>query len=153
MVVKMPDREGAVAAARKEAPFVLTESQGSLAILLERVQDVDWASKNDVDLTRRSRASPAKTLCCFRLAVLRRPIVCSTCITCVKRLWTFRKCISAPGVVINDQRRSIIAGACANCVWRGKGAQCSFYVGENEGWDQEFDKYVFLLFRIVFIPG
>lgn len=34
-----------------------------------------------------------------------------------------------------------------NCVWNSKGAQCSFYLGKNCGWDSKWDVYAFLHFR------
>jgi hypothetical protein len=67
------------------------------------------------------------------------------------RSWLYgRKSVPLPIV-------SLFAGACANCIWHSKGAQCEFYGGKSAHWDSEIDMCVHpsplsAFFRSVLIP-
>ncbi|GFG07309.1 hypothetical protein IFM5058_03356 [Aspergillus udagawae] len=43
---------------------------------------------------------------------------------------------------VDGKRRGLFVGACANCIWHSKGAQCEFYGGKSAHWDSEMDMTV-----------
>ncbi|GIC92481.1 uncharacterized protein Aud_008947 [Aspergillus udagawae] len=43
---------------------------------------------------------------------------------------------------VDCKRRGLLAGACANCIWHSRGAQCEFYGGKSAHWDSEMDMTV-----------
>ncbi|PKX97254.1 DUF3716 domain-containing protein [Aspergillus novofumigatus IBT 16806] len=52
---------------------------------------------------------------------------------------TFLKCIVSPEYDSNGTTRALFQGACANCLWHGKGSTCEFYLGRNKQWDSGDD--------------
>ncbi|GIK03879.1 hypothetical protein Aspvir_007954 [Aspergillus viridinutans] len=52
IAITVPNREGAVAAAQREVPFALNKIQPSLVKLLDVGREIEWASRNNVDVTR-----------------------------------------------------------------------------------------------------
>ncbi|GIK03880.1 hypothetical protein Aspvir_007955 [Aspergillus viridinutans] len=49
MVVTIPSREGALAAAQREVPFALNKVQQSLVKLLDTGRELEWVSRNETE--------------------------------------------------------------------------------------------------------
>ncbi|GFF47728.1 hypothetical protein IFM46972_08369 [Aspergillus udagawae] len=80
---------------------------------------------------------------CHRDAFLlqrRGEVAIEACTQCAKNGGVFQSCVAAPEVVgDDDKRRVLFAGACANCIWHSKGAQCEFYAGKSSHWNSDDD--------------
>ncbi|EAW15660.1 DUF3716 domain-containing protein [Aspergillus fischeri NRRL 181] len=136
MPVQFADREGALAAARKEVPFSLTKPHESLIILMDPARPLEWVSRNGIDQKKDVKNENHQNAV---LLYTRGVEPDEPCKSCANGAGTFRRCIAAPDFLINEERRSLFVGACANCVWNSKGSQCSFYLGKGHGWDTKHD--------------
>jgi hypothetical protein len=80
---------------------------------------------------------------CHRDALLlqtRGEIAVELCNQYAKKGGVFQSCVSASEMFGDDgKRRVMFTGACANCIWHSKGAQCEFYAGKSAHWDSEAD--------------
>lgn len=57
MSINIADRSGAIAAAEKEVLRSLTKSQKSCVMLLDPVRELDWVTKNIVDVRKKIKNS------------------------------------------------------------------------------------------------
>jgi hypothetical protein len=116
---------------------------------------VDWATKNGKELQKELKNQ------CNRDAVLLQTqgeVASEPCSQYARNGGVFQSCVSAPEMSnVDGKRRGLFAGACANCIWHSKGAQCEFYGGKSAHWDSEMDMCVHpsalsAFFRSVLIP-
>lgn len=97
-----------------------------------------WASRNNVDITKEVTSEAHQNA----ILLYRRGVEYKEgCKTCKNGAGTFRRCIAAPEIEVNQQYRAFFSGACANCVWNNNAASCSYYIDKNRGWDTRFDTY------------
>ncbi|PKX95955.1 DUF3716 domain-containing protein, partial [Aspergillus novofumigatus IBT 16806] len=115
-----------------EVNHVLTASQKSCAMLLDHVREIGWTVKNGKVLEK-----PLKSRFNRDAYILQRRGIEQedACTLCESGRGVFGSCVAAPDVTTDQTGRkcSLFAGSCANCLWHGKAAECSFYLGRNGG--------------------
>lgn len=111
-------------------------------------RSLEWISRNGVDQKKDVKnENHQNTVLLYTRGV--EPD--EPCKSCANGTGTFRHCIAAPAFLINEERRSLLVGACTNCVWKPKGSQCSFYLGRGHSWDTKHDLQVLPLRLSTFV--
>ncbi|KAF7156486.1 hypothetical protein CNMCM5623_010156 [Aspergillus felis] len=132
----IPDRRGAVEQAAEKCHFSLTKQERSCVILLDVEREIEWSfSKSGKPVTKSiTNISHQSAVILYQRGIEFDP-ACKQC----SESGTFRKCIVSPKYSLDGTARALFQGACANCLWHGKGATCKYYLGRDRQWNSHDD--------------
>ncbi|GIJ87383.1 hypothetical protein Asppvi_006289 [Aspergillus pseudoviridinutans] len=132
----IPDRHGAVEQAAEKCHFSLTKQERSCVILLDVEREIEWSfGKSGKPVTKSiANISHQSAVILYQRGIEIDP-ACKQC----SESGTFRKCIVSPKYSSDGTARALFQGACANCLWHGKGAKCKYYLGRDRQWNSHDD--------------